>query len=70
MLDKKIVFIGGGNMAEGIIRGLINTETLSPKNIYVSEIIKKRQEYLEDTFSYYSRCLQRCTRCRYCITCG
>lgn len=37
-------------MAEGIIRGLINTETLSPKNIYVSEIIKKRQEYLEDTY--------------------
>ena len=36
MLDKKIVFIGGGNMAEGIIRGLINTETLYPKNIYVS----------------------------------
>lgn len=50
MLDKKVLFIGGGNMAEGIIRGLINTNTVEANNIIVSEIIEDRQKYLSDTY--------------------
>ena len=49
-MEKKILFIGGGNMAEGIIRGIINEKVLTPEQIFVSEILKTRQAYLEDTY--------------------
>lgn len=48
-MDKKIVFCGGGNMAEGIIRGLINKGT-SAENITVSELRAERCEYLKKTY--------------------
>ncbi|KJR40441.1 pyrroline-5-carboxylate reductase [Candidatus Magnetoovum chiemensis] len=42
-----IGFIGGGNMADAIIKGLtIN----SIKNIFVSEPLQDRREYLENTY--------------------
>jgi len=50
MLKSKIVFIGGGNMAEGIIRGIINTGTMEAGQITVCEIIKERREYLKKTY--------------------
>ena len=34
-MSKKIGFIGGGAMAEGIIKGLIASKTLAPEEIYV-----------------------------------
>jgi len=49
-MKSKIVFIGGGNMAEGIIKGLINTETMDACQITVSEIIKERRKYLKETY--------------------
>lgn len=51
MLNKKITFIGGGNMAEGIIRGMIQTGTCEPANITVFDIMEKRLEYLKETYS-------------------
>ena len=51
MLEKKILFIGGGNMAEGIIRGQIKTETIAPDNIYVYEVLPKRAQYLKETYN-------------------
>jgi len=44
-MEKKIVFCGGGNMAEGIVRGLIKNGT-APGNITVSELKTERCEYL------------------------
>ena len=51
MLNKKITFIGGGNMAEGIIRGMIQTGTCEPANITVFDIMEKRLAYLKETYS-------------------
>lgn len=50
MLNKKVTFIGGGNMAEGIIRGIISNEIFDPKNITVFDILSERRKYLNDTY--------------------
>ncbi|MGX8702586.1 pyrroline-5-carboxylate reductase [Caproiciproducens sp.] len=50
MLDKKVIFIGGGNMAEGIIRGQINNGAIDAGNIFVYDVIPERVEYLENTY--------------------
>jgi len=50
MLNKKITFIGGGNMAEGIIRGVISNEIFSPKNVTVFDILSERRKYLNSTY--------------------
>jgi len=46
---KKISFIGGGNMAEAIIKGLIKQN--SGVQIMVAEIALERRVYLNDTYS-------------------
>ena len=38
-MSKGIGFIGGGNMAAGIIEGLIKRRVFLPENIYVKEAI-------------------------------
>jgi pyrroline-5-carboxylate reductase len=43
-------FIGGGNMAEAMIRGLLNSGTLAPGDCRVCEIVKDRQVFLEKTY--------------------
>ncbi|MEG3110009.1 MULTISPECIES: pyrroline-5-carboxylate reductase [Pantoea] len=35
MLEKKIGFIGGGNMAKAIIGGLVNSGKIAPSNIWI-----------------------------------
>lgn len=50
MLKETILFIGGGNMAEGIIRGIINTQTMQPNQIMVSELLPERKVYLRETY--------------------
>ncbi|PJI07599.1 MULTISPECIES: pyrroline-5-carboxylate reductase [Clostridium] len=50
MLDKKIAFIGGGNMAEGIIGGIISDESFEPKNVIVYDILDERKKYLSSTY--------------------
>ncbi|WP_419025028.1 pyrroline-5-carboxylate reductase family protein [Emergencia sp.] len=49
-VNKKIVFYGGGKMAENIIRGLIKNETMNPDNITVGEMMQARCSYLADTY--------------------
>ena len=44
--NKKIGFIGGGNMAEAIIKGMLSSSTISGSNIFVSEPNKIRQKTL------------------------
>ena len=48
-MTKKIVFCGGGNMAEGMIKGLINNGGFDPDNITVNELNSDRCQYLSDT---------------------
>lgn len=49
-MSRTIGFIGGGNMAEGIIRGILASGNLSEKEIFVKEILPQRRQYLEDTY--------------------
>ena len=49
-MSAKIGFIGGGNMAEGIIRGLIKSGTYQPEEILVKEIRPERLEWLTKTY--------------------
>lgn len=48
-MSKKIVFCGGGNMAEGIIKSLIKREVVKSADITVSELNPARCEYLKET---------------------
>ena len=49
-MSKKIVFCGGGNMAEGVMRSLIQREVVKSENISVSELNTARCEYLKETY--------------------
>ena len=49
-MGKKIVFCGGGNMAEGIIRNLIKKEVVTSEDITVSELNPTRCDYLKKTY--------------------
>ena len=40
--NKKLGFIGGGNMAEALIKGLVSTAFFGSKNIFVSEPSKSK----------------------------
>lgn len=46
-MSQTIGFIGGGNMASAIIKGLIQKEIYSPKEIYVSAASQKSVERLQ-----------------------
>lgn len=50
LTDKKIGFIGGGNMAEALISGLVSSKATNPANIICSDI---REEPLEDLQNNY-----------------
>jgi pyrroline-5-carboxylate reductase len=41
-----IGFVGGGNMAEALIKGIIIAEVYKPENIFVGDIKAERLEYL------------------------
>ncbi len=47
MLDKRITFIGAGNMAEALISGIISSELVFPQMVTASDIREERSEYLE-----------------------
>lgn len=50
MLNKKVTFIGGGNMAEGIIRGMIQNNACKKENIEVFDVVERRLDYLKETY--------------------
>lgn len=49
-MDKKLVFCGGGNMAESMIRSLLRNQVCKAGDITVSELNPERCEYLKDTY--------------------
>lgn len=46
----QIAFLGGGNMAEALIRGLLSQNLYSPAGIAVSDVAAPRVAYLRDEF--------------------
>jgi pyrroline-5-carboxylate reductase len=48
---SKIGFIGGGNMAEALIKGLIAAKVYLPENIFASDIRAERLEYLKNQYA-------------------
>lgn len=49
-MDKKIAFIGGGNMAEAVLAGLLRNQTVGAREILVAEKKAERRQYLEQTY--------------------
>jgi pyrroline-5-carboxylate reductase len=52
--DKKIAFIGSGNMAEALISSLIDSSVFNPDNILCSDISKKRLEYVHNNYNIHT----------------
>jgi len=51
MLDvKRIGFIGAGNMAEALVRGLLKAKLFQPQNILASDIKAERLRLFQETF--------------------
>jgi len=50
MQGKRLSFIGGGNMAEAMIRGLFNKELVVPEQIVVSEPKEDRAQFLSNKY--------------------
>ncbi|MBC8284237.1 MAG: pyrroline-5-carboxylate reductase [Nitrospinae bacterium] len=48
--NKRIGFIGGGNMAEAIIKGMISSSLIKGTHIFVSEPNKGRQTFLTSEY--------------------
>ena len=48
--SKKLGFVGGGNMAEAMIKGLLSASFIEAKNIVVSDPIFARQEFLHQEY--------------------
>lgn len=49
-MSKKIGFIGGGMMAEGIIQGMVKNPYFKAEEIYVYDIVGARVDYLAETY--------------------
>jgi len=47
---ETIAFIGGGNMAEALVRGLVASGVCDPGRIHVSDIATTRVEYLKGAY--------------------
>jgi pyrroline-5-carboxylate reductase len=50
VLDKKIAFLGSGNMAEALIKGLLAAGSTTPDHILVMDISGDRLAYLKKTY--------------------
>jgi pyrroline-5-carboxylate reductase len=48
--DKKLAIIGGGNMAEAILKGLLRAGLITPHAVIISDIVKDRLRYLQMTY--------------------
>jgi pyrroline-5-carboxylate reductase len=48
--SKTLGFIGGGNMAEAMIRGLVTTSVIDSKKIFVSDPVNEKLEKLKNDY--------------------
>ena len=51
LINKQIGFIGGGAMAESIIRGILSAELVMPSQIMVNDISSERLAHLSSSFA-------------------
>jgi pyrroline-5-carboxylate reductase len=49
-IDKKIAFLGGGNMAEALIKGMLSAGVAKADQIFVSDVSNERLEHLNKTY--------------------
>ena len=49
-MDKKILFLGGGQMAEGIIAGILDKKVFAPQDVTVHDVVEERLLYLKKTY--------------------
>jgi pyrroline-5-carboxylate reductase len=49
-IDKKIAFLGGGNMAEALIKGLLAAGAAKADQILVTDVSSERLEHLKKTY--------------------
>lgn len=49
--DKKVVFIGSGNMAEAIISGFVKYDIVKATNIFCNDISQERLQYMARTYA-------------------
>ena len=47
---ETIGFIGAGNMAEALIKGVINAKLYTPENVFISDIRSERLNFLSETY--------------------
>jgi pyrroline-5-carboxylate reductase len=51
MLDNlRFAFLGGGNMAEALVQGLLTGLNVAPTHSMATDILPERQRYLHDTY--------------------
>jgi pyrroline-5-carboxylate reductase len=51
MLDNvRFAFIGGGNMAEALLKGLLSGLAVDPRRIIATDVLPERRQYLEATY--------------------
>jgi pyrroline-5-carboxylate reductase len=53
-LNKKVGFIGAGNMAEAMINGLIKSTLCEPQEIWASDVREARLAQLNDTYGIHT----------------
>jgi pyrroline-5-carboxylate reductase len=51
LTQKQLVIIGGGNMGEAILRGLLTAKLMTPQQVTVTDIVESRLTYLRDTYT-------------------
>lgn len=51
---REIGIIGGGQMAEALIKGFLEKNIFSPKEILVSEPLEERRKYLENSYKIFT----------------
>jgi pyrroline-5-carboxylate reductase len=49
--SRRLVFIGGGNMAEALLRGILAAKRLAPEEIVATDVREDRLTYLRDTYA-------------------
>jgi pyrroline-5-carboxylate reductase len=49
-IQNKIAFLGGGNMAEALIKGLLNAGVVRPEQMLVNDVSSERLEHLSKTY--------------------
>lgn len=51
MLKERLAIIGGGNMGEALLKGLLEAKTFSTDQITVVEVNNERSKYIRDNYS-------------------